>query len=151
MKHHFLSQSPPLADSCGWADQDNLHFMMWQLCMEEFNSTSLLTISWVVSRESWLAGQGRWFCPSTLLLWDPIWSTAPSSRAPNTRRTWSCWSESRGELWRWSEGWSTSPVRTVWELGLFSLEKSLGGPHNSLPVPGGVLQESWGRTFYKGM
>ena len=28
------------------------------------------------------------------------------------RETWSCWSESREGLQRWSEGWSTSPVRT---------------------------------------
>jgi len=26
------------------------------------------TISWVASRETWPAGWGRWFCPSTLLL-----------------------------------------------------------------------------------
>ena len=27
----------------------------------------------------WPAGRGRWFCPSTLLWWDPTWSPASSS------------------------------------------------------------------------
>ncbi|GAB0209981.1 hypothetical protein GRJ2_003463800 [Grus japonensis] len=34
--------------------------------------------------------------PSTLHLRDPTWSTVFSSGGPNIRRTWSCWSESRG-------------------------------------------------------
>ena len=29
------------------------------------------TVSWVASREVWLAGQGKWLCPSTPLSWDP--------------------------------------------------------------------------------
>ena len=37
------------------------------------------------------------------------------------------------------------------ELGLFSLEKALGGPYSSLSVPEGGLQESWGGTCHKGM
>ena len=42
-------------------------------------------------------------------------SIVSSFGAPNTRRTWSCWSGSRGGPWRWSEGWSTSPTRTDWD------------------------------------
>ena len=34
---------------------------------------------------------------------------------PSTRRTWSCWSRSRGGPQRWSEGWNISPVRKGWE------------------------------------
>ena len=37
------------------------------------------------------------------------------------------------------------------ELGLFSLEKDLGGPYSGLPVPEGLLQERWEGTFYKDM
>ncbi|GAB0204209.1 hypothetical protein GRJ2_002886500 [Grus japonensis] len=37
------------------------------------------------------------------------------------------------------------------ELGLFSLEKAVGRPYSSLPVPEGGLQESWRGTVYKGM
>jgi len=37
------------------------------------------------------------------------------------------------------------------ELGLFSLEKTPEGPHSSLLIPEGGLQESWGGTFYKGV
>ena len=49
-----------------------------------------------------------------LLSWEP---TATSSGAPSTRRTWICWSRSGGGPQKWSEGWSTSPLRTGWESG----------------------------------
>jgi len=52
------------------------------------------------SREVWPAGRGS----STLLSWDSTWSTASSSRSPNTRRTCSCLSGSREGPWIWSEG-----------------------------------------------
>jgi len=35
-----------------------------------------------------------------------------SSGALSTRRTWTCWSRSREGPQKWSEGWSTSPMRT---------------------------------------
>jgi len=41
----------------------------------------------------------------------------------NTKRTWSCWSASRGRPPRCSEGWSTCLTGIVWELGHFSIEK----------------------------
>jgi len=37
-------------------------------------------------------------------------STAFSSGALSTRRTWNCWSGSKGGLQKWSKGWSTSPM-----------------------------------------
>jgi len=37
------------------------------------------------------------------------------------------------------------------ELGLFSLEKAVGRPYSSLPLPEGGLRESWRGTFYKGL
>jgi len=37
------------------------------------------------------------------------------------------------------------------ELGLFNLEKAPGGFYSSIPVPEGVLQESWRGTYYKGL
>jgi len=73
------------------------------------------TVFWVASREVWPGGQERRFRPSTLLSWNPTWSTVSSSGAPNTRRTSSCWSGSRGGPRRWSERWSSTPMRTGWE------------------------------------
>ena len=56
------------------------------------------TVSWAASRQAWPVGQRRWFCLFTLLLWDPTWSTASISGAPNTGRPWICWSGSKGSL-----------------------------------------------------
>ena len=39
----------------------------------------------------------------------------PVLGALSTGKTWSCWSRSRGGPQKWSEGWNTSPTRTVWE------------------------------------
>ena len=86
------------------------------LCFREepYLSRTQVSVSWASSREAWPAGRERWFCPSTLLRWDLTWSTAFSSGALSTR-TWNCWSGSKGGLQKWSEGWSTSPMRTGWE------------------------------------
>jgi len=79
------------------------------------------------------AGWGRWFCSSTLLSCDPTWSTASCSRAPNTRRTWCCWSESREGPQRWpssswrglQESWGVTFIRTCNDRGSgFKLEES---------------------------
>jgi len=43
------------------------------------------------------------------------WSTASSSGAPNTRRTWTCWSGARGGAQKRSKDWSTAPMRKGWE------------------------------------
>jgi len=72
------------------------------------------TVCWAAPREAGPAGQGRWFCPFAPLSWDPIWSNVSSSGAPNIRRTWMCWSGFRGGPRRWSEVWSTSPMRKRW-------------------------------------
>jgi len=47
--------------------------------------------------------------------------------------TMSCWSRSRGGPQGCSEGWSTSPMETGWELGLFSLEKEGSGETSLWP------------------
>ena len=49
------------------------------------------TVSWAASRVAWPAGQGRGFCPSAPVWWDPIWSPASSSGALSTGKTWTCW------------------------------------------------------------
>jgi len=41
--------------------------------------------------------------PSALPLWGLIWSTVSRPGAPTTGRMQSCWSRSRGVLWRWLE------------------------------------------------
>ena len=70
------------------------------------------TVSPAASKEAWPAGQGRWFCPFTQLCWDSTWSKSSCCEARNIR---TCWIESRGQSWRWAEGWSRSPVRNDWE------------------------------------
>ena len=73
------------------------------------------TISWAASKEVWPADRRRWFCPSILLWWDPTWSTASSTGALSTGKTWTCWSGSKGGSQKWSEEWNTSPMRKGWE------------------------------------
>ena len=46
------------------------------------------TISWAAPKAGWPAGQGRGFCTSALLSWDPTWSPAFSSGALSTGKTW---------------------------------------------------------------
>ena len=75
----------------------------------------------------WPAGQGRGFCSSTLLWWEPTWSSASRSGALSTGKTWTCWSRSRGEPQKWSEGWNTSPIRKgreSWGCSAWSREGS---------------------------
>ena len=63
--------------------------------------------------------------PLYSVLWDPAWGTASIAGAPSTKKTWSCWSRSRGGPQRWSQDWSTSAVRTSWESWGFSAWRSL--------------------------
>ena len=59
--------------------------------------------------------------------------------------TWSYERCSRGGPQRWTEGWSTSPMRTGWRS--FSVEeRRLQG---YLTLPEGSQQKSWGETFFK--
>ena len=56
---------------------------------------------------------------STLPSWGSIWSTASRPGTPSYGGMWKlecpeCWSESRGGPWRWSEVWSTYPLKKVW-------------------------------------
>lgn len=48
---------------------------------------------------------------STLLSWDLSWSTGASSKMKMA----ACWYNTTAGTWRWSGGWSTSPVRAGWE------------------------------------
>jgi len=54
------------------------------------------TVFWAASKEAWPAVWRRSFCPSTLLCWDPTWSSASSSGALSTGKTGTCWSGSGG-------------------------------------------------------
>jgi len=83
------------------------------------------SIFWVASREAWPGDQGRGFCPSTLLLQYTTRGTVSSSEEPN-RRTWNCWSRSRGGPWRWSEVWSTTSTGTGWGSWAFSAWITVG-------------------------
>ena len=97
----------------------------------------------------WPAGQGRWFCSSALLWWDPAWSPASSSGALSTGKTGICWSGSRGGhkidlragaplLWGQAErAGAVQPGE----------EKAPGRPDCGLPVLKGSLQKRWGQAF----
>lgn len=106
--------------------------------------------TWAASKEAWLVEQGWWLSPSSLPSWDPTCSTVFNSKTPNTRRTRSCWSESRGEPQRWETG---APLLWRWSerAGIVQPreEKVPGRLYSNLPVSKGGLQESWRGTFYK--
>ena len=114
--------------------------------------------SWSPSGERWPAGRGRWLSLSTLSSCGPFWSIASRSGAPSTRRKmWSCWRGSRGGPQRWSEGRSTSPLKTSWGSWACSSWRREGWgvtslqPSNcSLQVPKGSLQAGGKSTPYKG-
>ena len=55
-------------------------------------------------KRDWPAEQERLLTPFTLPLWGPVCSTACRSGSPTSRKTWSCWSVSRGGPQRWSQG-----------------------------------------------
>ena len=97
------------------------------------------TVSWAASRETWPAGQGKWFCPSTLLWRNPTWSSASSSGALSTGKTGNCWSGSRQGPQKLSEGWNTSPVRKGWESCGCSACRSEGS-RDTLRQPSSTLR-----------
>ena len=70
--------------------------------------------SWGAFRGVWPAGWGRFFSPSTLPWWGPIWSTESSSGLPSSRKMRNYWRESGGGLRGWWGDWSISPVRKGW-------------------------------------
>jgi len=110
--------SCPSATS-SWKTKDDVYAVwFWRVCsynkyMYWLKKRRKPTVSWAASRKRGQQGEGgdSWF-PLTPLSWDPTWTTAFSSGAPNIRRMWMCWSGSRGGPRRWSEDWSTSPMRT---------------------------------------
>lgn len=73
------------------------------------------TRSWDEAKAVWQAGQGRQFCPSRPLLWSPIWGTTSNSWAPNIRRKWTCWSESREGPWRKLERDFLQQFVVIWQ------------------------------------
>lgn len=75
------------------------------------------TVSWTALKKTWQTGLGRWFSPSTLLLWDPAWNTESICGHTSKIRTWACchFFLPRGGKLRWSKGWIASSVKTGWE------------------------------------
>lgn len=54
-------------------------------------------VSWAAFNAVWAAGWRRGFCSPTLLRWHPTHSAVSSPGVPCTRKTWTCWSWSRGD------------------------------------------------------
>lgn len=61
----------------------------------------------------WPEGQGRWFCPSTLLWWDPIWSASSSTGVLSIGRTWTL-PVGGPEEGRWLDGMEHLSLRKGW-------------------------------------
>jgi len=86
---------------------------------------------------------------ASLLSRDSTWSTVSSSGAPSARRTWSCWSMSRGGPQRWWEIWSTSPMKSGWEncnssaCGRESSMGTLQRPFSTQRGPSGKLRRDF--------
>ena len=97
-----------------------------------------------------LTPQGRGFCPSAPLWWDPTGSPASSSGALRTGQTWTCWSRNRGGhrnepragtalLWRQAE--RVGAVQPREETGLWETWSSCRCPCS--------LQGGWTRWSLK--
>lgn len=73
------------------------------------------TISWAVLKSMWSLGHERWL-PSSTLLPRYLMSSTPSGSRTHIRKIWTYSNRSWEGAHRWSEGWSSSPVRTGWEI-----------------------------------
>ena len=70
--------------------------------------------SWGALGGVWPAGQGRFFFPSPLPWWGPIWYNMSISGLPSSRKMRSYWRESNGGLRGWWGDWSISSRRRGW-------------------------------------
>ena len=90
--------------------------------------------------------------PSALLWWDPIWSPVFSSRAPSTRKIWTCWSRSKWGPQKWWDGtpllWGQAERVGVFQSGK---DKAWSGRYCSLSIYKEGLWERWRKTFYQGL
>ena len=79
------------------------------------------TVSWAASKEAWPAGWGRWVCPSALLCSALLCSgeTSPGvlrpALEPSAQERHGPVGVGPEEGDKWSEGWSSSPMRKGWE------------------------------------
>ena len=73
------------------------------------------TISWAASKEAWPAGWGRWFSPSHSALMRPHLEYCIQLWGPQHKKDMDLLEWVQRRPWRWSEGWSTSPMKTGWE------------------------------------
>lgn len=98
-------------------------------------------------KASWAAwqpsGQGRQFSNSAL----------PRCHLEYCVRLWAppIQSGSRGQAQKLSEGWNTSPVKTMWEMELFSMENAAERPYYGLLIYKKDLKERWRQSFYQGL
>lgn len=76
----------------------------------EYLQPKMPTLSWAASTESWPAGQGHWFSASTLLSWNPIWSTVFSWGPPSITH----WPITRGLEDGHEDDQKSGAVKTVW-------------------------------------
>lgn len=85
--------------------------------------------------------------------WDPTWNTESHSDVLSIAMTCTCWRESRGEPWRWLEGWNISSVRKVWESWGCPACRREGSAETTLDlwVLKITLWDTCGQTFSQGL
>ena len=106
-------------------------------------------ISWAASEAAWPAGQGRGFCPSAPLWWEPTWGPVSSSGVLNTGQTRSCWSRSRGGHKKDKRDGTPLLQGKAERVGAVQPgeEKVPERPYSILSVLKGGLWERWGQTL----
>lgn len=70
---------------------------------------------WGMLQRIWPADSRRWSSLSSLSSWGHIWSAAPSSGFPSSRKTGNFSREPSGGSQRWWVAWSISLMRECWE------------------------------------
>lgn len=121
-----LGQSPISVQTVAWRDwgawcRDTGGWKVGYEPAECTCSPESQSYPWLYHKQQGQQVEGRDSTPQLSL--DSSWTNAFSSGAPSTRKTWSCWSGSKGGPQRWPEGWA--PLSENWGCAVWR-RKGLG-------------------------